>query len=89
MLNNLLHKFDLKRSLKSGVYVDFFYKKLSLHLLRNQFNWASIFILEKYLLEYSSRYLFSLLTPISTKTSKGSSFNYFFIAYFLVVAALL
>lgn len=89
MLHNLLHQFNFKRSVKSGIYVDFLVKRLSLHLLKNQFNWSSIFILEKFVIEYLSRYIFSSLSIYNTKSPQHNAFNYFFIIYVLLVMALL
>lgn len=89
MLDTIFNRFNFKKSTKSGIFIDFFFKKISLNFLKIQFNWVSLFILEKFFIEFLSRYIFNKLNFNNSGSNKFDSFNFSVVVYTLVVLFLL
>lgn len=57
MLALLYTTFCFKKHIKTGFYVDYFFKLLAGNFVQNVFIWASLYVSEKFLIEYSLRYI--------------------------------
>jgi hypothetical protein len=81
MLNSLLFSFFFKKSVKTGFYIDFLTKRVSLYFLRNQFNWVAVFLLEKFVIEYLARFIYSRYFLGANIVQGTISLNYVVIIY--------
>jgi len=89
MLDFFLLKHFFKKSAKIGNYVDYFFKQLSVFWVKELLVFCSIFFLEKYIIEYTSRYYFNFfknisLTFLKLNTNLSFSFNFLFFYFSLL-----
>lgn len=56
MLNLSYVTFVFKKHIKSGVYVDYFFRLIGKLGLLNLFIWGSLYVGEKFLIEYTTRF---------------------------------
>ena len=71
MLSLLYTTFTFKKHIKTGIYVDHLFKVVSLSILSNFFIWASLYVGEKFIIEYLTRYVnnFSTNTNLTHNNS--------------------
>lgn len=67
--------FSFKKHVKTGLYVDYFLKLIALQGLLNIFIWASLYVSEKFIIEYTTRYLNNFST--NTNILLNNSINIF------------
>lgn len=56
MLNMFYVMFSFKKHIKTGIYVDYLFKLIATNFLLNVFIWASLYVSEKFIIEYTTRY---------------------------------
>lgn len=80
MLYNFLSSFKFHRFFQSGMYFDFFYKKVSEIFVRNIFIYMAQFFGEKYMIEHwTKKFFFNLIFNFSKFVSLTNlSYKWFF-----------
>ena len=76
MLNFFLFKNYFFKILQSGLYLDFFFKKLSENFIRNFLIYSSNFLGEKYIIEYLTKKLVENII-----FSLSNNINFYYINY--------
>lgn len=57
MLTMFYSLFSFKKHIKTGLYIDYLLKLIAQNSLLNVFIWASLYVSEKFIIEYITRYL--------------------------------
>lgn len=79
MLNVLFHSFFFKKNVKTGLFIDYFFRKKSIIFIKNNFIWAGLFLLEKFFIEYISKGVYSNLFNFVLKKNNN------FLDLFLII----
>lgn len=86
MMFNFFSTFNFHRFFQSGMYFDFFYKKISEILVRNVFIYMAQFFGEKYMIEHwTKKFFFNILFNLGKFTSMTNlSYKWFFCQFVFV-----
>jgi hypothetical protein len=87
MLKSFLFTFKFHRFCQSGLYLDFFIKKLSEIFVRNVFIYGALFFGEKYMIELLTKKIFNIF--VLTFNKKFSFFKLSYSMFFINVLSIL
>ena len=85
MLNIRLYTFFFKKNIKIGLFIDYIFKKTIQTFLKNNLIWAGLFLLEKFFIEYISRFIFNSIFLNFFKKHDNNIFNLIFIFYIILL----
>lgn len=83
MLNSILHNFYFIKNTKTGLFIDYCFKKITQKFISNTLIWTSLFVSEKFLLEYTTRGLANSIFHVFKKNKK--IFDISMVLYFFIL----
>lgn len=81
--------FSFKKHIKTGLYVDYFAKLIATSGLLNIFIWASLYVSEKFIIEYLTRYLNNASTNTNLSLNNSITIFTFSLKWILLAIILL